>query len=210
MSEKIKILCYRDSNTWGYIPGTDHQRFSKEERWTGVLQRMLGDKFEIIEEGLNSRTLISVDKRKDKEGRSGAEYLLPCLDTHDPIDLVIIMLGTNELKTEYYRNPKEIGEIFEEIFVKKIISRKSVCRNTTPKLLIITPPLITKENPKFIGGKEKSEKLNDIYEDIAIRNECEFMGNEDWEVGEDGVHLSRDGHRILASKLSMKIKEMYK
>ena len=135
---------------------------------------MLGDKFEIIEEGLNSRTLISVDKRKDKEGRSGAEYLLPCLDTHDPIDLVIIMLGTNELKTEYYRNPKEIGEIFEEIFVKKIISRKSVCRNTTPKLLIITPPLITKENPKFIGGKEKSEKLNDIYEDIAIRNECEL------------------------------------
>ena len=210
MSEKIKILCYGDSNTWGYIPGTDHQRFSKEERWTGVLQRMLGDKFEIIEEGLNSRTLISVDKRKDKEGRSGAEYLLPCLDTHDPIDLVIIMLGTNELKTEYYRNPKEIGEIFEEIFVKKIISRKSVCRNTTPKLLIITPPLITKENQKFIGGKEKSEKLNDIYEDIAIRNECEFMGNEDWEVGEDGVHLSRDGHRILASKLSMKIKEMYK
>ena len=210
MSEKIKILCYGDSNTWGYIPGTDYQRFSKEERWTGVLQRMIGDKFEIIEEGLNSRTLISVDKRKDKEGRSGAEYLLPCLDTHDPIDLVIIMLGTNELKTEYYRNPKEIGEIFEEIFVKKIISRKSVCRNTTPKLLIITPPLITKENPKFIGGKEKSEKLNDIYEDIAIRNECEFMGNEDWEVGEDGVHLSRDGHRILASKLSMKIKEMYK
>lgn len=210
MSEKIKILCYGDSNTWGYIPGTDHQRFSKEERWTGVLQRMLGEKFEIIEEGLNSRTLISVDKRKDKEGRSGAEYLIPCLDTHDPIDLVIIMLGTNELKTDYYRNPKEIGEIFEELFVKRIISRKSVCRNTVPKLLIITPPLITKENPKFIGGKEKSEKLNDIYEDIAIRNECEFMGNEDWEVGEDGVHLSRDGHRILASKLSMKIKEMYK
>lgn len=210
MSEKIKILCYGDSNTWGLIPGTDHQRFSKEERWPGILQRMLGEKFEIIEEGLNSRTLVSVDKRKDREGRSGAEYLLPCLDTHDPIDLVVIMLGTNELKTEFYRNPKEVGEIFEEIFVKKIISRKSVCRHTTPRLLIIAPPLITKENPTFIGGKEKSEKLNDIYEDIAIRNECEFMGNEDWEVGEDGIHLSRDGHRILASKLSMKIKEMYK
>ena len=127
MGEKIKILCYGDSNTWGYIPGTDHQRFSKDERWPGALQRMLGDKYEIIEEGLNSRTLVSVDKRRDREGRSGAEYLLPCLDTHDPIDLVIIMLGTNELKTEFYRNPKEIGEIFEEQFVKKIISRKSVC-----------------------------------------------------------------------------------
>lgn len=210
MGEKIKILCYGDSNTWGYIPGTDHQRFPKDDRWPGALQRMLGEKFEIIEEGLNSRTLVSIDKRMDREGRSGAEYLLPCLDTHDPIDLVIIMLGTNELKTAFYRNPKEIGEIFEEQFVKKIISRKSVCRKTTPKLLIIAPPVIAKENPKFIGGKAKSEKLNEIYEDIAIRNECEFLGNEELEVGEDGIHLSRDGHRILASKLAMKIKEIYK
>ncbi|MBP3464370.1 MAG: GDSL-type esterase/lipase family protein [Clostridia bacterium] len=210
MGEKIKILCYGDSNTWGYIPGTDHQRFPKDDRWPGALQRMLGEKFEIIEEGLNSRTLVSIDKRMDREGRSGAEYLLPCLDTHDPIDLVIIMLGTNELKTAFYRNPKEIGEIFEEQFVKKIISRKSVCRKTTPKLLIIAPPIITKENPKFIGGKAKSEKLNEIYEDIAIRNECEFLGNEELEVGEDGIHLSRDGHRILASKLAMRIKEIYK
>lgn len=210
MGEKFRILCYGDSNTWGYISGTDHQRHSKSERWTGVLQQMLGDKYEIIEEGLNSRTLISVDKRCGKEGRSGAEYLLPCLDSHDPIDLVIIMLGTNELKTEFYRNPKEIGEIFEEYFVKKILTRKSVCKKTYPKLLIVTPPEITKENPKFIGGIEKSQKLNEIYEDIAMRNDCEFMNNEDLEVGEDGVHLSRDGHRILASKLSRKVKEIIK
>ena len=205
MGEKFRILCYGDSNTWGYISDSDHQRHSKTERWTGVLQNMLGDNFEIIEEGLNGRTLISIDKRSGREGRNGAEYLLPCLDTHDPIDLVIIMLGTNELKTEFYRNPKEIGEIFEEYFVKKILARKSVCRKTTPKLLVVAPPEITKENPKFIGSIEKSQKLN---EDIAIRNGCDFIGNGDWEVGEDGVHLSRDGHRILASKLSRKIKEI--
>jgi len=208
MGEKFRILCYGDSNTWGYISDSDHQRHSKTERWTGVLQNMLGDNFEIIEEGLNGRTLISIDKRSGREGRNGAEYLLPCLDTHDPIDLVIIMLGTNELKTEFYRNPKEIGEIFEEYFVKKILARKSVCRKTTPKLLVVAPPEITKENPKFIGSIEKSQKLNYIYEDIAIRNGCDFIGNGDWEVGEDGVHLSRDGHRILASKLSRKIKEI--
>jgi len=208
MGEKFRILCYGDSNTWGYISDSDHQRHSKTERWTGVLQNMLGDNFEIIEEGLNGRTLISIDKRSGREGRNGAEYLLPCLDTHDPIDLVIIMLGTNELKTEFYRNPKEIGEIFEEYFVKKILAIKSVCRKTTPKLLVVAPPEITKENPKFIGSIEKSQKLNDIYEDIAIRNGCDFIGNGDWEVGEDGVHLSRDGHRILASKLSRKIKEI--
>ena len=207
--QQIKILCYGDSNTWGFIPGSDHQRFSKEERWPGALKQMLGDKYEIIEEGLNSRTLVSVDKRRDREGRSGAEYLLPCLDTHDPIDLVIIMLGTNELKTEFYRNPKEVGEIFEELFVKKILARQSVCRKTYPKLIIVAPPVITKENPNYIGGIEKSEKLTGIYEDIAIRNNCEFIGNDDLDVGEDGIHLSRDGHRILASKLAMKILEMY-
>lgn len=208
MRETYKILCYGDSNTWGYIPGTDHQRYSKKERWPGVLQEMLGDTYEIIEEGLNSRTLISVDKRRDKEGRSGAEYLLPCLDTHDPIDLVIIMLGTNELKTEFYRNPKEIGEIFEEYFVKKILSRKSCCRKTYPKLLIIAPPLITKENPKFIGGMEKSEKLNEIYRNIALENNCYFLDNSDLQAGEDGIHLTRDSHRILASRLSRKVKEI--
>ena len=62
MGEKIKILCYGDSNTWGYIPGTDHQRFSKDERWPGALQRMLGDKYEIIEEGLNSRIVATTKK----------------------------------------------------------------------------------------------------------------------------------------------------
>ena len=95
MKEKCRILCYGDSNTWGYIPGSDHKRYSKQERWTGILSEMLGDSYEVIEEGLNSRTLISNDTRSGKEGRNGFDYLLPCLDSHDPIDLVIIMLGTN-------------------------------------------------------------------------------------------------------------------
>ena len=57
MGEKIKILCYGDYNTWGYIPGTDHQRFSKDERWPGALQRMLGDKYEIIEEVITTNDI---------------------------------------------------------------------------------------------------------------------------------------------------------
>ena len=80
----------------------------------------------------------------------------------------------------------------------------------TTKSIIGLEKIITKENPKFIGGIEKSRKLSEIYEDIAMRNDCDFIGNEDWLVGEDGIHLSRDGHRILASKLSMKVKEIFK
>ena len=208
MTEKCRILCYGDSNTWGYIPATDHKRYSKQDRWTGILSEMLGEEYEIIEEGLNSRTLISNDTRSGREGRNGFEYLLPCLDSHDPLDMVIIMLGTNEMKTSYYRNPKEIGNLFEEYFVKKILNRKSQCRDTFPKLLIIAPPVITKENPNYIGGIEKSEMMNDIYKDIALRNNCFFLGNEDLEPGEDGVHLTRDSHRILASRLSKIVKEV--
>ncbi len=206
--EKIRILCYGDSNTWGYISGSDHKRYM-EERWPRILQKLLGEKYEIIEEGLNSRTLISNDTRSGREGRNGFEYLLPCLDSHDPLDMVIIMLGTNEMKTSYYRNPKEIGNLFEEYFVKKILNRKSQCRDTFPKLLVIAPPVITKENPNYIGWIEKSEMINDIYKDIALRNNCLFLSNEDLEPGEDGVHLTRDSHRILASRLSQMVKEVF-
>ena len=65
----MRILCYGDSNTWGYISGTDHQRYI-EDRWPRILQKNLGEKFEIIEEGLNSRTLISNDTRPGKEGKT--------------------------------------------------------------------------------------------------------------------------------------------
>ena len=63
-------LCYGDSNTWGYISGSNHLRYGKDERWTRLLAQKLGDRFEIIEEGLNSRTLISHDTRPGKEGKN--------------------------------------------------------------------------------------------------------------------------------------------
>ena len=104
----VRILCYGDSNTWGYISGSDHQRYGNDKRWTKLLQKLLGNNFEVIEEGLNSRTLISNDQRPGKEGKSGYTYLIPCLDNHDQIDLLILMLGTNELKNAYNKSAEEI------------------------------------------------------------------------------------------------------
>lgn len=120
--QTIRILCYGDSNTWGYISGSNHERYGNKERWTKILAESLGNDFEIIEEGLNSRTLTSNDTRLGKEGKNGYEYLIPCLDTHDPIDLVILMLGTNELKATYNKTAKEIGNILEEYFIKTILN----------------------------------------------------------------------------------------
>ena len=138
---KKRILCYGDSNTWGYISGTDHQRYGDSERWTKLLAKLLGDEFEIIEEGLNSRTLISNDVRPGREGRNGYEYLMPCLDSHDPIDLVVVMLGTNELKTMFNKTIEEVGELFEKYIVETIINRKSQISDNYYKLLIVAPPI---------------------------------------------------------------------
>ena len=146
--ELKRILCYGDSNTWGYISGSNHERYDNKKRWTKILENLLGDDFEIIEEGLNSRTLISNDLRPGKEGKNGYEYLIPCLDSHDPIDLVILMLGTNELKNTYNKSAENIGKLLENYFVKTILSRKSQFKETYPKLLIVAPPVINEYTEK--------------------------------------------------------------
>jgi lysophospholipase L1-like esterase len=100
------ILCYGDSNTWGCIPLTGPQpprRYGPARRWPGVLRRELGDGYWIVEEGLNGRTTVWDDPLEPF--RSGKELLVPCLMTHEPIDLVIVMLGTNDLRSRYLLNP---------------------------------------------------------------------------------------------------------
>lgn len=212
--EEIRILCYGDSNTWGYISGTDHERYGNNERWPRILANLLGKRFEIIEEGLNSRTLISDDPRPGKEGKNGYKYLIPCLDTHDPVDLVILMLGTNELKYIFNKSAKDIGELLEEFFVKTILNRKSQLRDSYPKLLIIAPPIVSENreyraDDKYKGASSKSKELNDIYKSIAEKYNCYFLSNKDLETGIDGVHLTKESHEILAEKLSDMIKNIY-
>jgi len=92
------VLCYGDSNTWGYDP-TSKERFAPETRWTGVLAESLGVAFRVIEEGLNGRTTVWDDPIEGH--KNGQTYLVPCLASHKPIDLVVLMLGTNDLKMRF-------------------------------------------------------------------------------------------------------------
>lgn len=104
------ILCYGDSNTYGAIPIdfdlldkhfiASHYRLSKEKRWSSILQAELGSTYHVIEEGLNGRTTVWDDPTEGKH-KNGLTYLIPCLETHAPIDLVILMLGTNDLKPKF-------------------------------------------------------------------------------------------------------------
>jgi len=208
-----RILCFGDSYTWGYIPGTNHERFSEEIRFPKVLQKLLGNDFEIIEEGLNSRTLVSEDERPGEQGRNGSQYLIPCLDSHDPLDLVIIMLGTNEMKHKFQTSSEEIGSLFEENFIKVILNRKSQFRDSYPKLLIISLPVINESAEyalvRYVGGTAKSKQLSKIYSDIAKTNECYFVDASKLAVGIDGVHLTEESHVKLAEMLYNAVNQIY-
>ena len=205
MDDKIKIVCYGDSNTWGYISGSNHERLTKSKRWTGILQELLGDEYEIIEEGLNSRTLISEDLRPGKEGKNGSTYLIPCLDTHDPIDSFILMLGTNELKATYNKTALEIGEILEKYFIKVITNRKSQFLDKFPKLIIVAPPIVNEKTEycknKYEGAYLKSLELNNIYKKLSEKYNCKFVNNDNLSTGIDGAHLNEESHFKLAQKI---------
>ncbi len=110
-----KILCYGDSNTWGHIPVTGG-RYGDDVRWTGVLQAALGEGYRVIEEGLNGRTTVHDDPIEGVY-KNGKHYLIPCLESHRPLDLVIMMLGTNDLKMRFSLPPSDIARGVEALEV---------------------------------------------------------------------------------------------
>jgi len=207
----IRILCFGDSNTWGYIPGSG-KRYDSQTRWTGVLQKALGSGFEIIEEGLDGRTLNSDVKRVGKEGRNGSMYLIPCLDTHDPINIVILMLGTNDLKNSVGTSIDEIESVVEKQYVNVIVNRKSRFSNLTPKLLLMSPPIIDLskmsaiKRKRYSKSRDKNLKLVELYKETAERNNCYFLNSgEIVTCGAGGIHIDAENHKKLAQKLKSEI-----
>lgn len=137
----MNILCFGDSNTFGYNP-TNGLRYDKNTRWTGVLKNLLGDNFNVIEEGLNGRTTIFDEPYFP--GRCGIDDIVPYLDLHKPIDLLVIMLGTNDTKEIFHANSDDITKGLE-ILVRKAISASYDFRDSKPNVLIVAPFLIKSE-----------------------------------------------------------------
>ena len=95
----LNILCYGDSNTWGQVPGADTDRFQRQDRWPQVMASHLGDGYEVFEAGLSGRT--TTFDRPPRQWRNGRDLLVPTLETYSPLDLVIILLGTNDVSLPY-------------------------------------------------------------------------------------------------------------
>jgi lysophospholipase L1-like esterase len=123
------VLCYGDSNTWGNIPKSD-LRFPRDVRWPSVLQSFLGDDYEVISEGLCGRTLKSDIVSPEK---NGIKYILPCILSSEPLDWVIIMLGSNDVKDKYCLTPQDIARNLEETI--SIIKNADISNKENLKLL---------------------------------------------------------------------------
>src|SRR6185436_322359 len=193
-----RILCYGDSNTWGYNPVTQ-DRFSKQERWTGSLSQALGSDYDVIEEGLNGRTTVWDDPIEGY--KNGREYLIPCLETHKPLDLVIIFLGVNDLKKRFSLSAYDIAE-GARVLAQIVQKSNTGIMNGAPQILLIAPPPVGKLTAfaeMFEGAEPKSQKFADHYSRVAAEMRCPFLDASTIITSSDldGIHFEQSEHAKL-------------
>jgi lysophospholipase L1-like esterase len=162
----------------------------------------------VIEEGLNSRTFCIDDPRKGKEGRNGLQYLVPCLDSHDPVHSIVLMLGSNELKEDYKLQAIEIAEMLDEV-ITTILHRPIQTGKATPDILVVAPPLLDTQAEQcrpeynYPGSFEKSQSLAELYRQVTQKRGCAFLdAGIHTQAGADGVHITQESHTKLGNALA--------
>ena len=206
------ILCYGDSNTYGYDPRTGF-RYGEDIRWTCRLAALLGDEYRIVEEGCNGRTTIHDDPIDG--WKNGLDYLKPCLNSHKPVDIVILMLGSNDLKATFHLTAKEIAD-GAAVLVEVIRSFTKEKQGFIPRIILVSPPEIGKgiRTSPFYGAfyeeaVEESKKFPECYRAVADKYGCVFFNAADhiYPSETDSLHLTPEGHKVLAEKLCEVIRE---
>jgi lysophospholipase L1-like esterase len=200
------ILCFGDSNTWGYRPDGSG-RFEWEVRWPGILQKELSGFARVIEEGLNARTTVIDDHVEGVSVcRNGSRHLPILLETHRPLDLVTIFLGINDLKRRFDAAPFDIAQGAGELvgIVKRSLAGPD---GKAPQVLLISPPpvkVLTALAGLFEGAIAKSAELASQFAWQAGRSGCHFL-----DAGTivslsplDGIHLDEEAHRALGAKVA--------
>jgi lysophospholipase L1-like esterase len=171
----------------------------------------LGPDWTVIVEGLNGRTTVIDDPVE--ESKNGKAYLLPCLESHKPIDLALIMLGTNDLKRKFGYGAFDIAEGVG-FLVDRARAPVYGVGGRSPKVLVLVPPPIIEVRPyveMFRGGREKSLKLKDEFKRMASERGVPLLFVEDYAcVSEiDGIHLPPEGHASLGAAAARAIGNIF-
>ncbi len=212
------VLCFGDSLTWGWQPRSPAgptTRWPKDVRWTGVLAAQLGPGFDIIEEGLNART-TNLDDPLDPRV-NGSRYLPAALASHLPVDLLVLMLGTNDTKQYFHRSAFDIASGAAALLRQVTASAGGI--GTTypaPRVLLVAPPLPAAEMPdpwfrlQFEGAREKLAGARDAYRALAESTGAAFFdaGTVIAEVGVDGLHLSEQNNADLGRALAVEVRRL--
>lgn len=205
-----RILCYGDSNTFGYKPDRSG-RFNENIRWTGLLSKSLKDDFIIIEDGLCGRTTALDDPFC--AGRNGLKSIENSVKSNSPINLLIIMLGTNDLKHIYGMTAKKIAENCGSIIDKALDS----CENSdSMRVLLISPILLgedilslnTTYNTQSVSA---SHSLAKEFEALSKEKNCYFLAAENYAKASaaDCEHMTASEHKKLAIAIEEKIREIF-
>jgi len=203
------ILCFGDSNTWGYTPITK-KRYPFEIRWTGVLQSKLGCEYRIIEEGLNGRTTVHDDPNRND--RNGIKLLPALIESHSPLDLVIIMLGTNDLKASLQQSALSISLGVKQI-CETVINSDYFCQKTS-KILLISPNFVEdvpeEDKDEFEHAKEMSREFSTHYLKVAQELNIHFFdaAKEVKTSPLDGIHWDAEQHIHFGECLAIKVKSI--
>ena len=206
-TDAITVLCYGDSNTYGYDPHTDGDPYPAGVRWPDILAGQLGDGYKVIVEGLSGRT--TAYDRLDAPWKNGYSYFLPCIASHKPIDYLIFMLGTNDCNVEMGLSAKDIAAGME-LLVRTAEDAALELQRYVPKIVVVAPAVI---RPELAGttfeyqldetSVQKSHDIVPLYKQIAKNHGCLFLdASNSLEVTEiDCEHLTEKGHHQLAELL---------
>lgn len=206
------ILCFGDSNTWGCPPFANiaqtPDRIPLERRWPQIMRRALGDQSWVIEEGLPGRTTVFDDPIEGIH-KNATRTLVPILETHSPLDVLIVMLGTNDFKDQL--TITAFNSARGMLTLIQLIKGHYALVDRGPEILLVTPPLVSEKAEPAIWGDAWRRCTNHAYylEQVAQRTGCfHFDSNRIVSVGIDGIHMEESGHADLGKALAIEVERI--
>ncbi|MFT5469683.1 MAG: lysophospholipase L1-like esterase [Verrucomicrobiales bacterium] len=207
-----RVLVFGDSNSWGWIPGSDGDRMPADVRWPGVMQAELGDDFDVIEECQNGRTTMWDDPCEPID-KNGLRHLPVVLESQKPLDLVIVMLGTNDLKNHFNLNAFAIAHSCG-VLLDKVLESDAGPDKRAPKVLLIAPaPVADGQCPfghLFDNAAAKSAGFKDAYAEIAASRGIPFLNAGDYASCPvpDTIHIDAESCGRLGNAVAAKVREI--
>lgn len=221
-NKKVNILCFGDSNTWGCIARWQESelppsRYDEDHRWPDVMQKALGERYRVVTDALCGRTTIYTH-RDEGPLYSAEPYLLPCMRSHSPLDLLILMLGTNDIYNAPNLRPEQIGDGISKL-VDMALSSQWGRDFKAPRILIMAPIEVKQPAPngrqlvfeKFRReeGVALSRLFPAVYRKLAEEKGCGFLNAAEFAspCDADGIHMDENGQIALGRAAAKWVRE---